>query len=175
MHVCTIPARQSGKPHVASLAQALKPGTYLALRRQAAGYSVDAFARALLLVAEHYAPARPAIHGRVPAARPTLDESRARFRKMRDTVTLLESPNGRTNDADLLWAIASLFPFNRAVYHQLATAPANRHPRVCRGCGCSDHDACVDIQDHVCSLLTPDLCSHCVTGSVASVAGVEAA
>lgn len=89
MPVCTIPARQCGKSHAASLAEALKPGTYLAHRRRAAGYSVDAFARALLLVA--------------------------------------------------------------------------------------DHDACADPQDHVCSLLTPDLCRHCVIGSPATLAGVATA
>ncbi|MDR6135729.1 hypothetical protein QE361_002724 [Sphingomonas sp. SORGH_AS802] len=89
MPVCTIPARQCGKSHAASLAQALNPGACLALRRRAAGYSVDALARALLPVA--------------------------------------------------------------------------------------DHHACVDTQDHVCSLLTSDLSGHCVIGSLATVAGVAAA
>lgn len=89
MPVCTIPVRQCGKSHAASLAQALNSGPCLALRRRAAGYSVDALARALLPVA--------------------------------------------------------------------------------------DHDACADTQDHICSLLTPDLCRHCVIGSPATLAGVAAA
>lgn len=89
MPVCTIPARQCGKSHAASLAQALNPGACLALRRRAAGYSVDVLARALLPVA--------------------------------------------------------------------------------------DHDVCADTQDHVCSLLTPDLCRHCVIGSPAILAGVATA
>ncbi|WP_267382205.1 MULTISPECIES: hypothetical protein [unclassified Sphingomonas] len=157
MHVCTITSRHTGK---AAGTAALTPAAYFALRRAAAGYSIDALARALLILADN----------RINGPRPNLDETRARYRRMRDTIMLLERPGAATGDADLLLAIASLIPFDRAVYRQLATEPAHRHPRVCRGCGCSQSDPCITEQDgmeHVCRWATHTACTRCITDAIA--------
>ena len=54
------------------------------------------------------------------------------------------------------------FPFDAEVYHQLSSEPADRHPAICRACGCSHWDPCDD-PDHggSCGWSEPDLCTHC--------------
>lgn len=131
---------------------ALSPAAYVRLRREAAGYHPNALARDYALVAAHGRPE--------PAVRPNVDESRAAHRHLRDELALLERPGTVVLDDAVLRRLASLFAFDPAVYRQLASESADRHPRVCRGCGCSGHDACSD--DHsVCTWVTPAWCSHC--------------
>ena len=138
---------------VSALCGPLSPADYLRLRRVASGYSPEAFARALLMVADH---------GQPPAARAgrTRDEEQQRFRETLDLVRLLETGGTVARRAQTLHAIQSLIPFDPDVYHQLANEPADRHPRVCRGCGCSGHDAC-STEHSVCAWVTPGWCSFC--------------
>ena len=149
----------------------LTAASYLALRRTAAGVSQADLARALIILADN--------RRRGPSPRSTTTEGRERFRRFLDNVRLLEKSGSLATDRATLTAIASLFPFDPAVYHQLAKAP-NHHPRICRSCGCSGHDPCID-DDHarhdaVCRWITPALCSHCVDRSIAvQIAAQEAA
>ena len=130
----------------------LTPAAYLRLRREAAGYHPDGFARDYAMVAAHGRPE--------PACRLSVDETRAAHRRIRDELALLERPGVVARDDAVLRRIASLIGFDPAVYRQLANDPADRHPRICRGCGCSGHDACSD-DDSVCTWVTPAWCSHC--------------
>lgn len=153
MHVCTISARRTGKSSQVDLNGPLTPAGYLTLRRTAAGYTTDALARALLILQEH---------GRFE--RPTLEEGRARYRRMRDIVVLLERRGSVTFDHHLLTAIASLFPFSPAIYALLAGDQAGT-AQICRSCGCSDHDACIT-DAGVCTWATRALCSHCLDAAI---------
>lgn len=151
------PARRDDRSHIAA---PFTPAAYVALRREAAGYTQESFARALVILEDHHRP--------VPRPRLTLEEGRTRFRQMLGLVRLLERRGTVARCPQTLTAIASLIAFDAAVYRQLATQPAARHPRICRTCACSNSDPCFDHQDHVCHWVTPDLCSHCVAHSVAS-------
>jgi hypothetical protein len=154
MHVCTISARRTGKTALRDTHDRLTPAAYFTLRLVASRYTPDAFARALLIVADHD-----------QIERPTLDEDRARYRRTRDVVALLGRPGSVTWDDQLLAAITRLIPFDPAVYAQLADRRA-ASPKVCCGCGCSGHDACIT-DDSVCTWVTPALCSHCLKDAIA--------
>lgn len=157
----TPPARTALPP---SLLGPLDAARYLGLRIAAAGYSHDQFARAVLLVQDHGRPR--------PITPPTVAESRLRFRQMRNDVALATRPGARLREPALVHLIASIIPFDPAVYRQLATEPADRQPPVCRGCGCSGHDACVTEDaagEHVCHTVVPGLCSRCLESGAASL------
>lgn len=141
----------------------LDAADYLALRIAAAGHKLDTFARAVIAIQDHGRP--------VPAERPTVEESRLRFRQMRNDVALATRHGARLRDAALLDVIAAVIPFDPAVYRQLAGEPADRHPAVCRGCGCSGNDPCIaehDGAEHVCRTAIRGLCTHCVERGAAS-------
>lgn len=55
-------------------------------------------------------------------------------------VELIEQPGNVARRHNTLDRLQSAFPFDPDVYRQLATEPADRHPHVCRGCGCSEYD-----------------------------------
>lgn len=160
MHVCTISSRRTGK--TASALPPLTAPAYVRLRREAAGMTVDQLARALVLVAAHGWAAK----------RLTLEEGRSRHRRMLDQVRLIEREGAVIRDAAAMRLIQSVMPFDPAVYRALAETPAGDHPRVCRGCGCSDHDACVTESagdEQICSLVTRNVCSRCLAVSLAQV------
>lgn len=157
MRHLTLPARRQGASRLADAVLnaahgPLTPADYLRLRRVAAGFAPDAFARAYAMVANHGRP--------VPPIRPSVAESRATFRRIRDELALLEKPGAVARGDATLHRIASLIGFDPAVYRQLANDPVDQHPRVCRGCGCSGHDAC-STDDSVCHTIVPGWCSHC--------------
>lgn len=129
---------------------ALSPGTYLRLRREAAGVTREAVAIAL-------------------AAGQTRLQDAALLR-----VEQIE--------ADLVFATAREIPLMRAVFRfdsqvldQLADIHFFRadlpHPRLCRVCGCSELDACLDHRrSTACHWIDLDLCSGCVTQSRSAAA-----
>ena len=91
--------------------------------------------------------------------------------KARVDVALATRHGARLRDAALLDVIAAVIPFDPAVYRQLAGEPADRHPAVCRGCGCSGNDPCIaehDGAEHVCRTAIRGLCTHCVERGAAS-------
>lgn len=93
----------------------LTPAAYLRLRREAAGLSIAAVARALAQKPGDLAAATDLVH-------------------------MLEQPGNVARKHRTLYALQAVFPFDQAVYGQLAKEPAEHHPQVCRGCGCSDWD-----------------------------------
>ena len=107
---------QDRRERVAQTAFApLTAAAYLRLRREAAGLSIATVARAL--------------------AKKPADLSAAT-----DLVHLLEQPGNIARKIKTLYALQAIFPFDQAVYGQLAREPAEHHPQVCRGCGCSEWD-----------------------------------
>jgi hypothetical protein len=160
----TLPERRHG---ISRLADAVTtavygpfaPHEYLRLRRVAAGYEPDRFARDYATIAAHGRPN--------PVPPLSVTESRIAFRRLRGELALLEQPGAIATSDATLRRIASLIPFDPAVYRQLASEPADRHPRICRSCGCSGHDACSH-DDSVCTWVTAALCSHCVERSAAA-------
>ena len=58
-----------------------------------------------------------------------------------ELVRMLEQPGKSARRHETLYALQRAFPFDQAVYGQLKSElDAKKHPRVCRGCGCSDWD-----------------------------------
>ena len=155
----TPPARPVLPP---TLLGPLDAAGYLALRIGAAGYTLDTFARAVITVQDHDRP--------VPAERPTVGESRLRFRQMRNDVALATRRGARLRNPELVDLVAKIIPFDPAVYRQLASEVADRHPPICRSCGCSGNDPCIhedDVGEHVCRTVVPGLCSRCAKAPVA--------
>ena len=121
----------------------LTPARYLRLRRIAAGLSVDAVARSIS--ANNQAEARA-------------------------LVMLLETEGSTARYRETVDAFADAFPIDIDVYFQLRDTPAEDHPRICRGCGCSESDPCVAGDgSHTCGWRGPATCSRCVTVPAAAV------
>ena len=115
------------------------PWTYLRLRRQAAGLSIDQ-------AAERIEPRH---------------RQRAAVAAMLRT---LEAEGVTARHVSLLDPIHAAYPFDAGVYFQLMTAPADRHPEICRACGCSAHDRCQHEQLGECDWTLPGLCIRCADG-----------
>jgi len=120
------------------VAFALPPLTaaqYLRLRRTAAGLSIDDVATSLA----------PQIADRTEAA---------------DLVRSLETPGRFARARSTVERFAAIFSLDPDVYFQLIEEPAERHPTVCRGCGCSDGCPCTGDRG-ICSLALSSLCTRC--------------
>lgn len=151
MHVCTITPIGAANTQPAGVP--LTPAAYLTLRRKAAGFTIESLARALVMVG---------LHGQ---DRPTMKELRALQLRTRDQVMLMERAGAVIHNDDTLRLVESVMPFDPAVYRQLADHAADRHPKVCLGCGCSGHDPCHD-DSRTCTWVTDDACSHCVERAI---------
>jgi hypothetical protein len=132
-----LPPRSMLRALPASDTGTLLPATYLHLRRVAARLTVDQ-------VAERLAP-------------------RARDRaEATALIYLLETAGVRARHTETLVMLAKVFPFDPLVYRQLAEEPADRHPRVCRGCGCSHWDPCrAPFEEEGCAWATLTCCTRC--------------
>lgn len=102
----------------------MTPSRYLRLRRRAAGITI-----------------------RQAAAR-MFGSDAARVDIAISLITALETPGVRARIDLTLDRLRIAFPFDPDVYRQLAHDPADRHPRVCLGCGCTRDDACVSADGH---------------------------
>lgn len=142
MLLFTLPARQSRSKSIYPIAAWL----YVQLRRQAAGLSRDEVARRLagMRVAT-------AFHGEF-----TIAATRADALAL---IEMLERPGALARYPQTIKALGAIFPIDADVYQQLANDPADRHPRICGKCGCSDHDPCTG-PEGVCTL-EQGLCSRC--------------
>lgn len=124
-------------PTAAIALQPLTPGEYLRLRREAAKLTIAD-------VAARIAPDN------------TLRGEAAAF------LRLIETPGARVSRNDTLLRLQAAFPFDPSVYAQLCDEPADRHPQVCRGCGCSHWDPC-DTDGHgPCAWSTSSSCTRCM-------------
>lgn len=132
----------------------MRPGAYIQMRRLSAGFTIEEVALAL---AQFGADTRP------EAVR---DGLALTARAVRAVEQDLAVPDGR-----LLARLGNLFRFDLRVYDELAAILVDPHadlprPMVCRGCGCSWHDACSRPGYDACAWAdTPDgeapLCTHC--------------
>ena len=116
----------------------LTPAAYLRLRRKAAGMSIEQVVARITPDLKHRADARTLI-------------------------TMLEDDGTKARRRETLDWLEGAFPFDGNVYVQLATEPADRHPQVCRGCGCSHWDPCVasDGLTHCTWAVPNNLQEHC--------------
>jgi hypothetical protein len=134
-----------------SIAAALPitPSAYLRLRREAASLSRMQVAHRLhaIKIKRFHGDRRPR----------RLFES---VEQALATIEQLECPGARARYRPVIDVIGGIFPLDADVYHQLADEPADRHPAICRSCGCSAHDAC----DGICTL-DHAICSHCTAGA----------
>lgn len=123
---------------------ALTPGAYLALRRRAAALSIgDVAAR---FVTE-----------------PRLGEIERRM-----WIAAIEAGRAPVS-AQVADALRRIFAFDLQVLDRLtdihvfhARLPA---PRICRNCGCSERDACIEADGCGCGWIGEDLCSGCAPGA----------
>lgn len=121
----------------------LSPAGYLRLRRKAAGLSVETVAR------------------RISAN--NQDEARA-------LVCLLETEGTKARYRETVEGFADAFPIDVDVYMQLRDTPSDQHPRICRGCGCSEWDPCVAGDGaHTCAWHGLATCTRCVGESAVPV------
>lgn len=114
---------------------AISPGTYLRLRREASGQSIEDVASLI-------------------ATTPPMDEhGRAEWLRL---IERDEAPIGAHVAATLQYA----FPFSWRVLRDLGeihAAISARAPRLCRKCACSEFDPC----DPPCGWAGPELCTSC--------------
>lgn len=119
--------------------QPISPATYVSLRRAASGRSIEQAAAVIASTSDHQA-------------------------EVRALIRLLETPGTIARSLDSIALLQSAFPIDPAVYHQLATEPADRHPQICRGCGCSQNDACVRAELGNCAWAGAGICTGCTNG-----------
>lgn len=143
-------SRRTGKSAVApSHAEVMTPSRYLRLRREAAGLSRTQVAQRLydIKIKRPFGDRRPRrLYDSVAQALATVQQ--------------LETPGAYSRYRPMINFLGGIVPLDVDVYHQLRNEPADRHPLVCRGCGCSTHDAC----GSACTLTGP-ICSYCATGA----------
>ncbi|RDE04668.1 hypothetical protein [Sphingomonas aracearum] len=117
----------------------LTPADYLRICRKASGKSVDQ-------VAEVIEPR----HRRRSAVAALIRD--------------LETPGTTANHVTLLDPLHGAFRFSSDVYFQLMTRPPERHPIICRQCGCDRHHRCHHEEIGDCDWTLPGLCSRCADG-----------
>lgn len=96
----------------------LRPWDYVRLRRLAAGLTIAQAARP---------------HWHRPEHRADVEAMTSR----------IERPGTVLRSEPLVDGICRSHPFEPAVYRQLRDDPAESHPEVCRGCGCTRWSPCV--------------------------------
>ncbi|AOH83642.1 hypothetical protein AWL63_06295 [Sphingomonas panacis] len=113
----------------------LTPNAYLKLRRAAAGLTIAQ-------VAEIIAPRQA-------------DRSEATA-----FVALVEADGVIALKETTLELLQTAYPFDPDVYRQLSAEPVERHPRICRGCGCTTYDPCVS-DGQCCGWASDSSCDRC--------------
>lgn len=126
----------------------IAPAEYLALRRAASGLTIDQVA-ARILASYQFGK--------------KMGKSAARA-EILALLRLAERRGVVVRDKETLDRIRRGYDFDPHVYRQLATAPAKRLPKICRGCGCSDHDPCHSADMNPCRWTGPATCSRCTYG-----------
>jgi hypothetical protein len=133
----SLPLQRAERAATASTAP-MTPAAYLTLRREAAGMTIGVVAGMLARKANEIAPALDLVHA-------------------------LETPGNTARRPETLEALRSIFAFDPDVYRQLANDPADSHPRICRGCGCSHFDPCDSEEHGACAWATDTACTACLT------------
>lgn len=133
-------AQASLLPHILP---PLRPWEYIRLRRLAAGKTIAQAARPHWHRPEHRAEVEAIV---------ALDE--------RTGVVLREEW--------LVDAICRSFPFEPEVYRQLRDDPAEQHPDVCRGCGCTRWMPCIGRDGEDCTGHEGGTCTVCAARAAAA-------
>ena len=134
-------------PAPSDLVQPLTPAAYLRLRRKASGMSIKQ-------VAARCAP--QAMHNDAEIL-----------------ISMLEDEGVKAKSRETIEQLAIGLCIDTNVYFQLAEEPADRHPQICRGCGCSEWDPCYTGRG-TCSR-SGHLCSAAKCGGEAVDASADAA
>lgn len=138
------PVPQRIEPVCPSLHAPLTPAAYLRLRRKSSGQSVtDAAAK---------------------IAPKAADQA-----EVRALIEMLETDGVHARHVSSLDLLASAYALDSSVYFQLMTEPADRHPMVCRGCGCSKWDPCHHDEHEeldACTWAAENICSRCTSGDM---------
>lgn len=153
LHVPQFLATRTPPPVAGVKLPPIAPAEYLALRRAASGLPLDQVAERILA----------SYSGRGARSVKKLGKTAARA----EIITLLRLAERRgvvVRDKEALDRLRRGYDFDPHVYRQLAMAPAKRHPRICRGCGCSDHDPCHSANMNPCRWTAPATCSRCTYG-----------
>jgi hypothetical protein len=113
------------------------PWVYLRLRRRAAGLTICDAARRL-------AP------------------TSADIERVEALLRRLETPGRRALYRSTIESLGTAFALDPSVYWQLVEEAPDRHPRICRDCGCSEHDACTSADGHsTCGWVNAFHCTRC--------------
>ncbi|MCP8891284.1 hypothetical protein [Sphingomonas faeni] len=128
---------QRGERAATASAAPLTPAGYIRLRREAAGLSVRTVAGMLTRNATDAVVAF-------------------------DLINALETLGNTARRPETLEALRSIFPLDPDVYRQLTSDPADSHPRICRGCGCSHWDPCTSDEHAACAWVTDTACTACL-------------
>lgn len=105
----------------------MTPAEYIRLRREAAGLTIAQAAKPYYQHPEHAA-----------------DVER--------TIATAELPGAVVHVEYLVDDYTRAFPMEPSVYRQLRDEPADRHPIICHGCGCTDWQACICRDGEDCSM-----------------------
>ena len=124
LHFQPTPPRTTRALVTAPETTAMPPARYLRLRREAAGLTRHEVARRLF------------------------GADQAKVEIAVSLLASLETPGVRARVGQTLERLIVAFPFDADVYRQLANDPADSHPLVCAGCGCTQNDACVSADGH---------------------------
>jgi hypothetical protein len=141
LHAHTFVGRRLPPPPADCPADPLTPARYVGLRRKAANLTIDQVAERI--------------------ARKATQQS-----EVRALLRLLETPGTVARDRDTIELLRVALPIDPDVYFQLATEPADRHPSICHGCGCSEYDPCGDEALGACAWAARDLCTRCSGGDL---------
>lgn len=148
LHVPQFLATRTPPPVAGVKLPPIAPADYLALRRAASGQTIDQVA-ARILASYQFGK--------------KMGKSAARA-EILALLRLAERRGVVVRDKETLDRIRRGYDFDPHVYRRLATAPAKRHPKICRGCGCSDHDPCHSADMNPCRWAGPATCSRCTYG-----------
>lgn len=86
-----------------------------------------------------------------------------------DTLRVAERPGATIGADGLVDLLARAMPltFDADVYRQLRDEPADRHPTLCRGCGCSAWMPCTCRNGRACRIGEDGACSACAESAAA--------
>ena len=124
------------------VASVMSPGTYLSLRRKAAGLALEDVAARIFT------------------------DPRLSQRDRADWLSRIERDVAKPG-VDVMAALGQLFSFDPYVLGYLVDLHGDMNfaleaPQICRRCGCTEADACVQAFGEGCSWVERDLCSACL-------------
>ncbi|HEX8402263.1 MAG TPA: hypothetical protein VF628_11230 [Allosphingosinicella sp.] len=142
---------ERGPREVPLRGDSLRPGEYIRLRRRAAGFTTQDVAAAI---------------GRNIVDQADVQDQLARLERGEPELATASLEGAPLGFHDLVDRLAQVFALDGLVYHALvglADNPGLPAPHICRGCGCTWHDACQVAGGAGCSWsdADPNICTAC--------------